>query len=192
MKSTPVLPGNYKEIYALDLNSDKKLALLVNGLALIISVVMAVVMLFIVPVSTLFRSHDDQLHYWFRLGVLVAGMFVYIVLHEAVHGIAMKLCGCKNVRFGVKGTYAFASTDYYIAKKPYVVIALAPVVVWGVVLTVINCLVPVDWFWVVYIIQIINISGAAGDLYVTGKFLRLPPDILIRDYGVGMTVYSAQ
>jgi len=67
---------------------------------------------------------------------------------------------------------------------------LAPVVFWGIVLAVINVLVPLEWFWVVYFIQIINLSGAAGDLYVTVKFSRLPSDILVQDYGVGMTVYS--
>ena len=45
-------------------------------------------------------------------------------------------------------------------------------------------------FWCVYIVQITNISGAAGDMYVTGKFLRLPRDILVHDSGVSMTVYA--
>ena len=61
---------------------------------------------------------------------------------------------------------------------------------WGFVLAVINPFVPYEWFWVVYIIQITNISGAAGDIFVTLKFSRLPSDILIKDYGVGMKVYS--
>ena len=36
------------------------------------------------------------------------------------------------------------------------------------------------------------LSGAAGDLFVTVKFSRMPSDVLIQDYGVGMKVYSAQ
>ena len=86
--------------------------------------------------------------------------------------------------------YAFAGSDDYYAKKPYIFIALAPIVVWGIVLAVINLLVPRQWFWMVYLIQVINLSGAAGDLFVTVKFSRLPKDILVRDYGVGMRVYS--
>ena len=43
-----------------------------------------------------------------------------------------------------------------------------------------------------YFIQITNISGGAGDLYVTFKFSRMPSDILVQDSGVGMTVYSAE
>ena len=72
------------------------------------------------------------------------------------------------------------------------VIALAPVVFWGIVIAVINVLVPEGWFWVVYMIQVTNLSGAAGDLYVTVKFSRFPKDILIKDHGVGMTVFSKE
>jgi hypothetical protein len=86
--------------------------------------------------------------------------------------------------------YAYAGSDDYYYKWPYITIALAPVVVWGVVLAVINFLVPAPWFWVVYGIQLMNLSGAAGDLYVTAKFSSLPGTILIRDYGVGMHVYA--
>ena len=35
-----------------------------------------------------------------------------------------------------------------------------------------------------------NIAGAAGDFYVVWRFAAMPPDILVRDAGVGMTVYS--
>ena len=38
----------------------------------------------------------------------------------------------------------------------------------------------------------LNISGAAGDLYVSWKFTKLPADILINDVGVSMTVYSKE
>ena len=44
----------------------------------------------------------------------------------------------------------------------------------------------------VWILQIANVSGAAGDVYVTLRLLRLPRDLLVRDTGVAMTVYSAE
>ena len=86
--------------------------------------------------------------------------------------------------------YAFAGSDDYYDKTAYIFIALAPIVLWGVVLAVVNILVPAEWFWVIYIIQVLNLSGAAGDLYVSVKFSRLPRDILVQDYGIGMVVYS--
>lgn len=65
-------------------------------------------------------------------------------------------------------------------------------VVWEIVLLILNFIVPMSWFWVVYFIQMGNVSGAAGDLYVTWKFSKLPKDILVKDTGVEMTVYSKE
>ena len=190
MKSYVELPQGYREIDSIDLQKNKKLSLLVNGLALLIGVLMAVPMHFVVPITALFDMSDGFVAYFIRFGVLMAAMIVYMVLHEWVHGVTMKLCGTKKVKYGFTGLYAFAGSEDYYDKRSYITIALAPIVVWGVVLLVLNLLVPTQWFWVVYLVQITNISGAAGDLYVTYRFSRLPADILVRDYGVGMTVYS--
>lgn len=118
-------------------------------------------------------------------------MVLYIVLHELVHGIFMKRFSGIKPNYGFTLMYAYAGSTAYFNKKHYIIIALAPIVVWGIVLTIINCFVPASWFWVVYFIQIMNISGAAGDLYVTYKFSKMPKNILVHDSGVAMTVYSA-
>lgn len=115
-----------------------------------------------------------------------------MVLHEVVHGIVMKLCGTKKIKYGFNGLYAYAGSDDYYDKKSYIIIALAPIVLFGIILGIINALVPKEWFWVVYFIQLENISGAAGDLYVTFKFLKLPNDILVKDSGLGMSVFSGK
>ena len=88
--------------------------------------------------------------------------------------------------------FAFAGSEDFYDKQAYIFIALAPIVIWGIVLGLVNVLVPLEWFWVIYLIQVSNLSGAAGDLFVTVKFSRLPKDILVRDYGVGMKVYSKE
>ncbi len=190
MRSYSELPEAYTEILQIDLQKNKRLMLLVNALAIAIGVIMAVPMHFYVPIGSLFSMDKGLFAYSVRFAALVVLMIAYIVLHELVHGMAMKLCGTKKIKYGFTGMYAFAgSTDYY-AKKPYIFIALAPVVLWGVVLAVINPFVPRDWFWVVWMLQIVNISGAAGDLYVTCRFLRMPSDILVRDHGMSMKVYG--
>ena len=187
MKALSALPEGYKEIYSVDLQKNKKMALIVNVIAVVIGVVMAVPMHFAVPITTLFEFDDG---YITRMLSLIIIMIAYMILHELVHGISMKLCGTKKVKYGFTGLYAFAASEDYYEKKPYIFIALAPVILWGFVLAVINIFVPDEWIWIVYFVQIMNISGAAGDFYVTIKFLSLPEDILIKDHGVGMAVYS--
>lgn len=190
MKAVANLPQGYNQIYSVDLQKDKKTALLVNLLAVVIGVLLAVPMHFCVPITTLFSMEKGFINYIIRLVVFIVLMVAYMVLHELVHGIAMKICGTKKVKYGFTGLYAFAGSNDFYNKKAYIFIALAPVVLWGIVIALINPFVPYEWFWVVYFLQIINLSGAAGDFFVTVKFSGLPSDILIKDYGVGMAVYS--
>lgn len=192
MYSTQTLPENYKKIFSINLQTDKKKAFLINGLALIISAVMAVPMLFYKSITSLFDMSQGLIAYTTRFAVLLVSLIAYIILHELVHGITMKLCGTKKVKYGFTGLYAFAGSEDYYDKKSYIAIALAPVIVWGIIIAIINIFVQDSYFWVVYLLQIMNISGAAGDFYVTARFSKMPKDILVKDSGVGMTVYSAE
>lgn len=189
MKAIGVLPEDYGEIYSLNLQKDKRAAIIVNLLALAIAAVMAVSMNFFVPVTSFFDMSGVIVRYFLRLAALIVLMVLYMVLHELVHGIAMKLCGTKRVKYGFTGLYAFAGSEDYYDKKSYIFIALAPIVLWGTVLAAVNFFVPTEWFWIVYMIQLINISGAAGDLFAAVKFSRMPKNILIQDSGVSMRVF---
>ena len=188
------LPEGYTEAFSIDLQKDKKLMLLVNGIALLITVVMVVVMALIVPfpeAAEYITDHMTDGQFLICMVILIVSMILYIILHEAIHGITMKLYGSDKVRFGFTGMYAFAGSDTYFAKKPYIVIGLAPVVVFGVIFAVIQFFMPNPFYaWLVYILQIINISGAGGDLYVSIRFSKLPSDILVQDSGVGMKVFT--
>lgn len=183
------LPAGYEKIRDIDLKKNKREALTVNAAALIIAVVMALIGHAIVPISALFDMSSLPA-YFARFAVLIVGLFAYIVLHEAVHGVVMyHYCKVKPT-FGFTGLYAYAGSTACYNRRSYIVIALAPVVVWGVVLALIAPFCSAPWFWVVYFIQISNFSGAAGDLYVTSLMLKMPDDILVRDAGVSMAVYG--
>ena len=183
------LPAGYEKIRDIDLKKNKREALIVNVTAAIIAVVMAVIGHFIVPVQTLFDMTSVPA-YFARFGVLLVGLVAYIILHEAVHGVVMyHYCKVKPT-FGFTGMYAYAGSTAFYNRRSYIVIAMAPVVFWGVVLAILMPLVPKTWFWVVYFIQMNNISGAAGDLYVTSLMMKMPEDILVRDAGVSMEVFG--
>lgn len=192
MKTSFELPVGYSEIFRVDLQNDKKKALLVNGLSLLLMVPMFIIGAFIAPIKSLFDFGNGFCAYFLKWGVVLVGMIVYVVLHELVHGVFIKRFSGKKAHYGFTGLYAFAGSDAYFNKRDYIIIALAPVVMWGVVLLVLNLVLPVQWFWCVYLIQIFNISGAAGDFYVTYKFSQMPADILVRDVGVAMNVYSRE
>ncbi len=190
MNNRTTLPEGYRPILSLDLQKNKRQMIIVNIIGAVIAIVMLAVALPLVPISALFDMSSGLGAYALRFGILLVGMVLYIILHELVHGIFMKALSGVKPRYGFTVIYAYAGSDAYFNKKSYILIALAPVVIWGAVLGVLNALVPTSWFWVVYLIQMVNLSGAGGDIYVTFKFSRLPRDILVRDTGVAMTVFA--
>ena len=188
-RSHPELPDGFAESLTIDLQSDKKTAVAVNAAALVIGAVMFVAANFMLPFRTLYG--DDQLSVvLLKLGVLIVAWVAYIILHELVHGAMMRYSGSKTVKYGFTGMYAFAGSSDFYDKASYIVITLAPVVFWGIVLVILNVVLPGGWFWVVYMIQIANVAGAAGDAYVTFRLIRMKKDILITDSGVSMKVYE--
>lgn len=191
MHSTTTLPEGYRQTEHINLQTDKKTALKVNIAAVVIMIVMFALGHFaFVPFFTLSGSDSIGMTI-LRLVILLAGYFAYIVLHELTHAAVMKLAGGKKLRFGFTGLYAYAGSEHdYFGKTAYILIALAPLVIWGVIFTIPMIFVSADWFWVIYFWQIGNIAGAAGDIYVTVKTLRMPSDVLIMDTGVEMFFYS--
>lgn len=192
MKTFTQLPDEYKEILSVNLQTNKKLSLWINIGSLFLALLMVVPMIFYIPFTLTFNFSSNLPDLLLKLGILIASFVAYVILHELTHAIVMKSFGCKKVNFGFTGLYAYAGSEEYFDKISYILIALAPVVFWGVALAVANVFVPLDWFWVIYLVQVINVSGAIGDFYVTFKFIKLPKDILVQDKGVGMTVYSKE
>ena len=190
MKNTTQLPKGYTAIFDLDLQKDKKLALLLNGFAILIVAVMTMIGALLIPLPTLFII--DGTITVLRPLILLFSLIIYVVLHELIHGICMKHFSGIPAQYGFTGLYAYAGSKAYFNKKSYTIIALAPVIILGIILLSLHFLLDTSWFWVIYLIQVNNISGAAGDFYVTYRFAKFPADILVQDSGVSMTVYSPE
>ena len=187
-QTTTTLPDGYQLYFEMDLQKDRKLALRVNGLALLLAAVLLVL-------GLLWHSWREWMntdHFFLRSIVLIVGMIGYLFLHEWVHGIFMKHFSGVKAQYGFTGLYACAGSGAYFNRKQYIIIAMAPVVIWGAVLLACMLAVPATWFWVVYLIQIGNLSGAAGDFYVAWNMQKMPEEILIQDSGVSMRVYARE
>lgn len=187
IKSTFALPEGYSLRRKVDLEKDKKLFWLVNGLALAIT---AALVGLGIAVGPSFVAWEDAFPLWGWLA-LAASMVLYIVAHEAVHGVFIRMYSGKWGNFGFKGAYAYAGSTAYFAKMPYAVIALSPVVLWGAVFAI-ACAVSEALFWPAYILQIVNLSGAAGDFYVSWLLGKMPEDVLIHDDGTSMAFYTRE
>ena len=150
MKSVQTLPDSYREIFKMNLQSDKKIALKINIGATAAMVILMIIGGFIVPIRTFFKMEPFS-DYLIRLGVLTLAYLLYMMAHELTHAVVMKAAGAKKVVFGFTGMYAFAgSHDDYFDKISYRCIALAPLIVWGIVFGVLAVIVPASWFWIVW------------------------------------------
>ena len=179
----------YKECTKIDLVKNKKEALLVNIYGIIIMVVMAV----FIPLLIMGGIIEFNLETTFPLFfiVLLISLILYIPLHEIVHGIVLKKYTDEKLSFGWKLVYAYCgSKEAVVDRKEYYAVALAPLLVFSVVfisLMVLNPSLSLVW----YVMEIMNVSGSVGDIYVSIKLRKEKSrDILITDGGTDMGFWS--
>ncbi len=190
MKAYRELPDGYRETDRIDLQNDKKTALRVNLASAAVMIALILPGHAIVPVGE-FVPEGSFGAFLSRLGLLLFCYLAYIVLHELTHGAVMKAVGGKKVVFGFTGLYAFAgSREDLFDKTAYRCIALAPLLLWGIVFGVLSVILPRGLFWIAWFLQAGNAAGSAGDVYVTAVLWKRPSSILVRDTGVEMTVYD--
>ena len=183
------LPEGYDLYSVIDLKANKKDNLFVTIGSAVIMAVMFIAAYFTKGVFILAAIG------WVKIiiNIVIAffGSVAYIFLHEAVHAAFFKIFDTKcKLRFGFTAGMAYCASDGYYKKAPYLAVALSPVVIWTLLLLIPCLLVPLTYFWGVFFIQIFNVSGAAGDLYVTVKILTAPKKVLILDNGTDMEIYA--
>jgi hypothetical protein len=183
------LPEGYHEIKSVDFLNDKKLAIVVNLCALLLAICLFILGNFRVSFQIIIGSDNLIASILGALGLII-GVVLYLVLHELTHGFFIKKYSGRKARYGFTGMYAYAASDAFFTKHQYIIIALAPVVIFGCFFLLLNILLPGNFFWLIYFMQIMNISGATGDFYITYLMSRLPADVLTTDVGVVMKMYS--
>ena len=186
------LPKDYRLHLDLRLAEDKSSLIWLTVLQLA-----AVVILFIAGrMRCSYEAAFSMEGYQIAIGIasMAVGIVVYIVAHEWVHGIAIRFITGQPADFGIelKKGMAYASSPAYFGKMEYSIIALAPVLFWGAVLWIMLRDVSDSWFWYLYMIQIMNVSGAAGDLYVTWLTLKAPKGTIVKDSGTSMLFYAPE
>lgn len=190
------LPKEYEEIKRINLVNDKKASFAVNIMSFVVIAVLLVFGAFIYGIDNLKQdlliaeeeSVDNLILYVTFIIILCV---IYMVLHEVLHAVIMKMLSkSAKVSIGIDLFYAYASSDAYYTKRSYNIISIAPLVVFGIILSVLCAAVPIKYFWVFYVVQILNFSVAAGDFYIFFIITRMPKDILISDSGTEVIIYG--
>ena len=180
------LPEGYIEKERLELVNDGVLMrkLVIISLAVFIGTVVSG--LIIAPFRVEITSHIPM------PGTILIFLLVYMVfvlIHELIHGIFMKLFTGAKVKYGFNLTYAYAGSDAYFTKYQHIIVGLAPVVIIGVFLLLLSIFMPKEWFWDIHILQIVNLFSAGGDFFMANHIRKQPADVLVKDDGPSMSIY---
>lgn len=181
------LPAGYRLVGTLDFVHNRKLMLKVNGAALVIAILMVAGGLIVRPFGPCWQLLKDH---WYAWLAILAMLLAYIILHELTHGIFMHAISGVRPQYGFQLCYAYAGSRVWFDRRSHIVIALAPLVIWGVILQVLCAVLPEAWFWPVWMVQISNVSGSVGDVYCAVYLARLPGEILIQDTGTRMRIMA--
>lgn len=186
----PALPAGYDLYETLDLAKDRATFLRINICALAVVVAMVICGGFMVSISKAFSMGLGRT--LFCIAAMCIGLVAYIFLHEWVHGVFIRFFTGEKAEFGFipQAGMAYAKSSWFFGKLAYIVIALAPIIVWGIVLFVLIKEAPEEYFWYIYALQMFNVSGAAGDLYVTWLVSRMPEGVVVLDNGTSMKFFA--
>lgn len=119
------------------------------------------------------------------LGALIALLLVPL-LHEAVHGVAAMLAGVRPA-YGIGPGFAYTTFPEPVAKRAYLVIGLAPLVV----LSALGLPLAAVWdsgVGLVLFFLVVNAAGAVGDLWMSWRIALQPRDALFVDLADGFAV----
>lgn len=186
----PALPAGYDLCGTLDMAEDKDVFKKIAWSSLLAAAAMVVCGLFAVSPTRLFAL--GGLKTALAVFLTAVGLVVYVFAHEWVHGVFIRIFTGEPARFGFKAGsgMAYAKSAWFFSRPAYITVALAPVLFWGAVLAVLMGDAPEEYFWCLYAVQIFNVSGAAGDLYVTWLVMKMPAGVLAYDEGTSMKFFA--
>ena len=182
-------PEGFKNKKTIDLRADKKLWLSINGAALAAAAALVLLGCLYEPVTRFF----DAAGAWrllLRFALLLVGMGVYFFLNEYIRRFMIEKVTGKAALVVREKRCVFTAPARCLTVKEYLKISFAPVLALGALLLLLMLILPAKLFWQVYIIQIINLAGAAGDVYTAYMLLKMKKDVQIEDDVTSITIWS--
>lgn len=124
-------------------------------------------------------AHADRYMTQFGNGVLL--VFLLVVPHELLHGLAYKLVGAPRVSYGanLKKLMFFAIADGFVANfKEFRLVALTPFVVISISFLASFLFAPSSWYFTIYTMLTAHTTFCSGDFGLLNYMLRF------RDHGI--------
>ncbi len=196
MKAIEKSRVNFLYNETVDFSKNKKLALSVNLLGLLLFPLFYIILFYLLKVLSAGPS-DDLLYYWksfSRLPLIYSGIFltallVLLVIHEFIHAILFYLFTGEKPVYGFKGVYGYAgSPNWYLRKDYYLIVGLSPFVIISVSGIIILLLIPAEFSSIIVLLLTTHAAGCIGDIWVSIKLISRPEETYINDSGISLVI----
>ena len=176
MNNTNQLPKNYELKESYDLKQTK-LNLIIQTTFIIIAAI------FVSSVFIFNIEFNSEYHGLLIAGITVTLVLIYMTLHELTHGIFISILSKTKSTYKFRFPFLTTGTHAYFNKKSFIIICLAPSILWGIVIGVSIMFIPNNLLLSLYILLGLNFAGSAGDYLQVFLISRTSKDSLIQDDG---------
>jgi hypothetical protein len=182
-RNTNNLPAGYDARTTVDLKADVKIAAAIQvGFVVIALVLVGSAYILGFPLSS-------GLSTWATIVLTVAACLFYMVAHELTHAGLLWFFTRLRPAIALRFPYLIVGGQGYLNRRTFLIVALAPVVIWGLVLVTLLETLPQQFHLSLYIVTVLNFAGSSGDYFQAYAIAKLPPTALVQDNGRVTTVY---
>jgi hypothetical protein len=122
------------------------------------------------------------------VGIVLAS----VVLHEVLHGLALRLLGYRPRLTYARG-FLLASVSGFITRRDYLIMILTPIIVLSAGGALLLLWIPVFLGQWLLIALLLNAAASVGDLAVASRVRRYPPETIFADMkGIKVFVRDAK
>lgn len=178
------LPSTYGAQRTVDLKRDKGLAVAVQAVFVLVALLAVGVALLAGP--SLRTDWSPVL----TITVTLLACLLYMWAHEATHGLVLQALTRARPTYAVRFPFLTTGNRAYLTRRSAVVVALAPCVVWGIVLVVALLVLPQQYLLTAYIVLALNFAGSAGDYVEVYVVSQQQHDALVQDDGDRIHVFA--
>lgn len=183
IRNAHTLPPLYGPRATIDLKEDRRAAITIQVIFVAIAVtVFGLALVFKFPLSS-------DLDTWVSIVVTIVACLFYMAAHELTHAGFLWLFSRVRPAITLRFPYLTVGGRGYLNRRSFLIVALAPVIIWGIALVALLVALPPEFFFAVYIVAILNFAGSAGDYLQAYAVAKQPRTALIQDDGRVTTVY---
>ena len=189
---TKALPDSYNLALELNLQKNKRLAVFINIIPIILFIPFLLIYFLIshyFPSKAFFvnGSFDISLLPLITFFILI---FASLLVHEFVHAAVMSYYSHEKPKIGFSGLYGYTgNSDFYFDKRSYLYITFAPAFFISILFLIFLPFLNGAWFLAFYLAFALHFTCCFGDFYVAYKLRKFSDSTLINDNGVSMSFY---